>query len=143
MNPDQILEISGLVTSFKGQKEDVQAVKGIDFQIPKGKTVGIVGESGSGKSVTALSIMRLLDRNGYIAEGEIRVQIGEEVQELSKLPEAEMRKLRGNEIAMIFQEPMTSLNPVYTCGMQVAEAIRLHQKADKKLQHWDTHKAYI
>jgi peptide/nickel transport system ATP-binding protein len=124
-----LLAIEDLVTEFRTEGGKVRAVDGVSFEIPKGKTVGVVGESGCGKSVTALSVMRLIqDPPGKIAAG--RVLYGG--KDLLKLPEAEMRKIRGNKISMIFQEPMTSLNPVFTCGDQVAEAIVLHQKLSGK-----------
>jgi len=125
-----LLEIRNLVTEFRTENETVKAVNDISFTINKGETVGVVGESGSGKSVTALSAMRLIPNPpGRIASGEIlfHTKTGQ-IVDLARLPEKEMRQYRGNEIAMIFQEPMTSLNPVYTCGDQVMEAIRLHQK---------------
>jgi peptide/nickel transport system ATP-binding protein len=114
------------VTEFVTQAGVVRAVDGVSFDIPARGTLGIVGESGSGKSVTALSIMRLLG-SGRIAGGSITYA----GKDLLKLPEAEMRTIRGNRIAMIFQEPMTSLNPVFTIGDQVGEAVRLHQKKSK------------
>lgn len=123
-----MLSIQNLHISFQSQGEVVSAVKGISWTLEKGKTIGIVGESGSGKSVTSLAIMRLLGDNALTPQGKI-VYNG---QDLLQLPMREMRKLRGKEIAMIFQEPMTSLNPVFTCGYQVAEAIRLHEGLDKK-----------
>src|SRR5690606_31627892 len=112
----------------------VNAVNDISFALQSGKTIGIVGESGSGKSVTSLSIMQLIPNPpGKIASGEIiyHTKNGESI-DLVKTSEDEMRKFRGNEIAMIFQEPMTSLNPVMKCGAQVMEAIMLHQKVSKK-----------
>jgi peptide/nickel transport system ATP-binding protein len=119
-----LLEIRDLVTEFRTERGVLRAVDSISFEIPKAKTLGVVGESGCGKSVTALSIMRLIpDPPGRIAGGTIRYK-GKDVLELS---EAEMRQIRGNNISMIFQEPMTSLNPVFTVGDQVAEAVRLHQ----------------
>ncbi|MCB9256041.1 MAG: ABC transporter ATP-binding protein [Chitinophagales bacterium] len=128
-----LLEVKNLVTEFNTDEGSVQAVKGINFNIYRGETVGIVGESGSGKSVTSLSIMRLIPSPpGKISGGEIiyHKKNGEQV-DLLKLSEEEMRKYRGNDISMIFQEPMTSLNPVFTCGDQVMEAILLHQNVDK------------
>lgn len=128
-----LLEVRNLVTEFNTDEGSVQAVKGISFNIFRGETVGIVGESGSGKSVTSLSIMRLIPSPpGKISGGEIiyHKKNGEQV-DLLKLTEEEMRKYRGNDISMIFQEPMTSLNPVFTCGDQVMEAILLHQNVDK------------
>ena len=107
----------------------IRAVDGVDFSIETGGALGVVGESGSGKSVTALSIMRLIDLPGRI---ESASSIMFEGRDLAKLPEDEMAKIRGNEISMIFQEPMTSLNPVFTVGDQIAESVRLHQGVGKK-----------
>jgi len=129
-----LLEVKNLVTEFQTEDEVVKAVNNISFTLNRGETIGVVGESGSGKSVTSLSVMRLIpDPPGRIAGGEIifHKENGERI-DLTKVSEAEMRELRGNDIAMIFQEPMTSLNPVYTCGNQVAEAIILHQQVSKK-----------
>lgn len=128
-----LLEIKNLVTEFRTEEETVKAVNDVSFTLNKGETIGIVGESGSGKSVTSLSAMRLIPNPpGKIASGEILFHSKEGVIDLVKATEKKMRSLRGNEIAMIFQEPMTSLNPVYTCGDQVAETILLHQKVSKK-----------
>jgi peptide/nickel transport system ATP-binding protein len=124
-----LLEIKELVTEFRTDRGTVRAVDGVSFAIPPRGTLGVVGESGSGKSVTALSIMRLVaSPPGRIASGSITYA----GKDLLKLPEAEMRAIRGNRIAMIFQEPMTSLNPVFTAGDQVGEAVRLHQKKSRK-----------
>ena len=124
-----ILEIKNLTTSFAsdGRKDRAIAVSGVDLAIPQGKTVGLVGESGCGKSVTSLSVMGLLADNGRVESGEA-IFAG---QDLLRLSDKEMRKLRGNRISMIFQEPMTSLNPVLTVGRQVAESARLHRGLDK------------
>ena len=128
-----LLEIKNLVTEFRSDGEVTKAVNNVSFTLNKGETIGIVGESGSGKSVTSLSVMRLIPNPpGEITGGEILFHGKDGVIDLVKATEKEMRSLRGNEIAMIFQEPMTSLNPVYTCGDQVAEAIMLHQKVNKK-----------
>ena len=133
MNP-QLLEVKNLVTEFRTEDETVRAVNGISFTLHKGEILGIVGESGTGKSVTALSVMRLVKSPpGKITDGQIiyhSKKFG--AVDLVSIPEEQIRLYRGNEIAMIFQEPMTSLNPVYTCGDQVAEAILLHQKCTKK-----------
>lgn len=129
-----LLEVKNLVTEFNTDEGSVQAVKGISFTLYRGETVGIVGESGSGKSVTSLSIMRLIPSPpGKITGGEViyHTKDGRQV-DLLKISESEMREFRGNDISMIFQEPMTSLNPVFTCGDQVMEAILLHQNVDKK-----------
>ncbi len=123
-----LLEISGLKTQFSSEEGAVLAVDDVSFQLPGGTTLGVVGESGCGKSVTALSIMRLVaEPPGRIVAGEIRFR----GTNLLALPEAEMRRIRGNEISMIFQEPMTSLNPVFSVGEQIAEAVRLHQKLSR------------
>ena len=122
---EPVLEILDLVTEFRTDQGTVRAVDGVSFAIQARSTLGVVGESGSGKSVTALSIMRLIaEPPGYIAGGQVRYG----GKDLLKLAPSEMRKIRGNRIAMIFQEPMTSLNPVFTVGDQVAEAVRLHQR---------------
>ncbi|MFQ5835258.1 MAG: ABC transporter ATP-binding protein [bacterium] len=127
-SPD-LLEVKNLKTYFYTDEGVVRAVDGISFDIKKGETLGMIGESGCGKSVSALSIMRLISEPpGRIIEGEIYFK-GENLREKS---EPEMRKVRGNEIAMVFQEPMTSLNPLFTIGDQIAEAIILHQKVDKR-----------
>lgn len=131
---DKLLEVKNLSISFHTDAQVVQAVNGINFDIYKGETLGIVGESGSGKSVTALSVMRLLAMPpARIDSGEILFHShkGETVN-LLQLPENQLRSYRGNELAMIFQEPMTSLNPVFKCGDQVAEAFRVHRKMDIK-----------
>ena len=134
-NENNILEFHNLQTHFFTDSGTVKAVDGVSFSIPKGATVGIVGESGCGKSVTSLSIMRLLQGpQGQIVGGEIRFNnknTGKAV-DITKLPLSEMQKLRGNEISMIFQEPMTSLNPVFTIGDQLAEPLILHEPKLKK-----------
>jgi peptide/nickel transport system ATP-binding protein len=119
-----LLEVNDLKTHFFTREGVVQAVDGVSFSLEKGKTLGIVGESGCGKSVTALSIMKLIPQPpGRIVEGEINY----DGTNLVTLAPNRMRKIRGKEISMIFQEPMTSLNPVFTVGEQIAEAIRLHE----------------
>jgi peptide/nickel transport system ATP-binding protein len=121
---ERLLEVQGLKTHFFTDEGVIRAVDGVDLYINKGETLGVVGESGCGKSVTALSIMRLIPQPpGRITEGRIMYN----GQNLLDLPAAQMRKIRGKEISMIFQEPMTSLNPVFTVGEQIAEAIRLHE----------------
>ena len=129
-----LLEFKNLVTEFHTEGTTVKAVNGVSFTLNKGETIGIVGESGSGKSVTSLSAMRLIPSPpGKISGGEIIFHQNDgTATDLLKISEEEMRKFRGNDIAMIFQEPMTSLNPVFTCGDQVMEAIILHQKLNKK-----------
>jgi oligopeptide/dipeptide ABC transporter ATP-binding protein len=126
--PD-LIQVKNLRTSFFTPEGEVRAIDGVSFEIAEGKTLGLVGESGCGKSVTALSIMRLIaSPPGKIVGGEILYR----GRDLLKLNNEEMRKIRGNEISMIFQEPMTSLNPVFTVGNQIGEAIRLHQGLGKK-----------
>lgn len=117
-----VLEVIGLTTQFTGRKTAVTVVDQIDFTVQKGETLGIVGESGCGKSVTSLSIMRLLGKNGKVVAGSVLF----EGKDTLKLGEKEMRSIRGNRLAMIFQEPMTSLNPVLTIGRQIGEVLRLH-----------------
>jgi len=121
-----LLEVRDLHTVFATKSGNVKAVDGVSFEINPGETLGIVGESGSGKSVTALSVMRL-QRPGKILSGEIMFQ----GRDLTKASEGEMREIRGQDIAMIFQDPMTSMNPVFRTGWQVAEPVRLHQGLDK------------
>jgi peptide/nickel transport system ATP-binding protein len=125
-----LLEVRNLVTEFRSDVYDVKAVNDVSFTVHKGRTLGIVGESGSGKSVTSLSAMRLIPSPpGRITGGEIMFHEADgTTTDLLKISEEQMRSYRGNRIAMIFQEPMTSLNPVFTCGDQIIEAIKLHQK---------------
>ena len=117
-----LLEINDLKTHFATADGLVKAVDGVSFSIRNGATLGVVGESGCGKSVTALSVMRLIERPGRIVGGSIMLG----GKDLIAIPDDEMREIRGNTISMIFQEPMTSLNPVYTCGNQIAEAVSTH-----------------
>ena len=121
-NGDLLLDIRNLRTHFFTDDGVVKAVDGVSFPIHRGKTLGVVGESGCGKSVTALSTMRLISPPGRIVEGQILF----EGKDVVSIPEKEMRSIRGHQIAMIFQEPMTSLNPVFTVGNQIMEAVRLH-----------------
>jgi peptide/nickel transport system ATP-binding protein/oligopeptide transport system ATP-binding protein len=123
-----ILEVRDLHTYFRTADGIVRAVDGVSFAITAGTSVGIVGESGSGKSVTSLSIMRLVELPGWIAGGEIVFQ----GKDLLTLSEREMQRIRGDDITMVFQEPMTALDPVYTVGHQVAEVLRLHRKLSRK-----------
>jgi oligopeptide/dipeptide ABC transporter ATP-binding protein len=123
-----LVRIENLHTQFHVHGGTVKAVDGVNLTIPAKATVGLVGESGSGKSITALSIMRLLEKNGRITEGHIWFRD----RDLMTLSDEEMQEVRGNDISMIFQEPMTALNPVFTVGDQIAEAVRLHQKVDQK-----------
>ena len=120
---EQVIEVKNLVTEFKTPDGMLRAVNGVDFSVKRGHVLGIVGESGCGKSVTSLSLMGLLDKKKTVRTGEILF----EGHDLLKLGEKEMQKIRGNEIAMIFQEPMTALNPVFTIGFQLGEVIRLHK----------------
>ena len=128
---NHLLEVNNLQTHFPTRAGLVKAVNDVSFYIDEGELLGLVGESGCGKSITALSIMRLISAPGKIAGGSIKF-MGEE---LTTANSERMREIRGNDIAMIFQDPMTSLNPVFTVGEQIAEALRLHRKMDKK-QAW-------
>src|SRR5437867_5439163 len=129
---NQLLSIRGLRTWFYTESGVAKAVDGVDLDIAQGEVLGLVGESGSGKSVTALSILRLIpDPPGRIVEGEILYK----GRDLLKISWEEIREIRGNEITMVFQEPMTSLNPVFTIGMQVMEVIQAHEKVSKQEAH--------
>ena len=123
-----LLEVKNLHTYFKTRKGIVKAVNDVSYSLEPGKTIGIVGESGSGKSVSAMSILHLLDGNGYIAEGEIIF----EGRDLTKLSQQEMYDIRGNKISVIFQEPMTSLNPVFSVQKQLSEPFMIHQGMNRK-----------
>ena len=126
-DPNNVLEVDNLHTYFFTDIGTVKSVDGVSFDVPVGKTVGIVGESGCGKSVTSLSIMQLVQRpTGQIVEGEIRFAGSDMVYDIAKTPTRVMQKIRGNQIAMIFQEPMTSLNPIFRIGMQIEEVLKLH-----------------
>ena len=127
-----LLEVRDLHTAFKTPAGTVNAVNGVSFNLERGKVLGIVGESGSGKSVTAYSIMQILEKNGKIVSGSIKV----DGQELVGAGEKVMKTIRGNKISIIFQDPMTSLNPTYTIGHQLMEAIMLHTPRNKK-EAWD------
>jgi len=125
---DILLDVRELETHFYGAESVTRALGGITFQVKRGESLGVVGESGCGKSVTALSILRLLPKlTARTVGGEVRFR-GRDLLELS---EREMRKIRGDKIAMIFQDPMTSLNPVYTVGHQIAEAVQIHTGASR------------
>ncbi|MDO5703046.1 MAG: ABC transporter ATP-binding protein [Lachnospiraceae bacterium] len=126
-----LLVVEDLHTSFTTDKGEVQAVNGVSFVLEEGKTLGIVGESGSGKSVTAYSIMQILEQNGHITRGKILFQ-GEDI---TKYTPSQMNVFRGQKCAIIFQDPMTSLNPVYTVGNQIEEAILIHSEKSKKEAH--------
>ena len=123
-----MLEVKNLHTYFKTRKGIVKAVNDVSYELEEGRTIGIVGESGSGKSVSAMSILQLLDGNGYVAEGEVIF----EGRDLTKLSQQEMYEIRGNKISVIFQEPMTSLNPVFTVKRQLSEPFMIHQGMSKK-----------
>lgn len=125
---NKLLEIKDLKTYFHTDDGTIKAVDGVNLHIEQGKTLGIVGESGSGKSITSFSVLQLISTPGEIVSGEILYK----GQDLLKLTEKQIRKVRGNDIAMIFQEPMTSLNPVYTIGEQISESIREHKGLTKK-----------
>ena len=128
-DPSNTVEFDNLHSYFFTDVGTVKAVDGVTFEVPTGKTVGVVGESGCGKSVTSLSLMQLLQRpQGQIVEGEIRVNMGDKAYDIAKMPLEKMQEIRGNYISMIFQEPMTALNPVFRIGDQVDEVIKLHDK---------------
>jgi len=128
LHQENILEVKDLVTSFDTESGRIKAVDRVSFNVGKGRTLGVVGESGCGKSVTALSIMRLLPHpSGNIEQGEIRF----EGKDIATLPAEEMQKIRGRKISMIFQEPMTALNPVHQIGRQIGEVFRLHYNGMK------------
>lgn len=130
---DLLLDVKNLKVVFNTEKESTYAVNNISFTLKKGETLGIVGESGSGKSVSSLALMRLISQTGKIEEGSLLFRSSHQgVVDLAQCDESMMMKIRGNDISMIFQEPMTSLNPVYTCGSQVMEAIILHQRVSKQ-----------
>jgi len=128
---NKVLEVKNLKTHFNTDKGVVKAVDGVTFDLIEGKTLGVVGESGCGKSITAMSVMRLIDRNGGIVDGTIMYN----GQDLAQIKMDDMRKIRGNDISIIFQEPMTSLNPVFRIGDQIVEAIKLHQDLSKEEAH--------
>ncbi|MDQ3149950.1 MAG: ABC transporter ATP-binding protein, partial [Chloroflexota bacterium] len=127
-----LLEVKGIKTHFFTQDGVVKAVDDITFAIGHGQTLGVVGESGCGKSITSLSVMRLIERPGQIVAGEVLLN-GENL--LAK-NDADMRDIRGDQVSMIFQEPMTSLNPVFTCGDQIAEAVQQHTAVSRR-EAWD------
>ena len=132
-DPNNIVEVEGLQTYFFTDIGVVKAVDGVSFDVPKGKTVGIVGESGCGKSVTSLSMMQLVQRpQGQTVGGTIKFNVGDHAVDIANIPTEKMQKIRGNEISMIFQEPMTSLNPVFRIGSQINEVIELHNEEFSK-----------
>ena len=126
-----LLEMHDLKTFFTTKRGVVKAVNGVSYKVEAGRTLGVVGESGSGKSVSAMSMLQLLDGNGYIAGGSIMF----DGKDLTKMPLSEMQKIRGNAISVIFQEPMTSLNPVFTVDRQLSEPFIIHQGKTKKEAH--------
>ena len=131
-DPKNAVEFDNLHTYFFTDTGVVKSVDGVSFEVPTGKTVGVVGESGCGKSVTSLSLMQLLQRpQGQIVEGEIRLNLGDKAYDITRTPNEKMQSLRGNYVSMIFQEPMTSLNPVFRIGAQIDEVIALHEGAHK------------
>ena len=131
-DPNNAVEFDNLHTYFFTDAGTVKSVDGVSFEVPIGKTVGVVGESGCGKSVTSLSLMQLVQRpQGQIVSGEIRLNLGDKAYEVSKVPAVQMQHIRGNYVSMIFQEPMTSLNPVFRIGAQVDEVIALHDGEGK------------
>ncbi len=126
------MEFDNLHTYFFTDTGVVKSVDGVTFEVPIGKTVGVVGESGCGKSVTSLSLMQLLQRpQGQVVDGAIRLNLGDKAYDVTKVPDEQMQHLRGNFVSMIFQEPMTSLNPVFRIGDQVDEVIALHEGEGK------------
>ena len=126
---DKLLEVTDLHVMYRTDDDNVYALNGVDISVEKGKTLGLVGETGAGKTTLALSILRLLpDRVGFVTQGDIKMN----GVELLKLSEPDMRLLRGNDISMIFQDPMTSLNPCFTVGYQIMEAIKVHQGGNKQ-----------
>ncbi len=131
-DPKNAVEFDNLHTYFFTDAGTVKSVDGVTFEVPIGKTVGVVGESGCGKSVTSLSLMQLLQRpQGQVVEGEIRLNLGDKAVNVAKMPDRELQHLRGNYMSMIFQEPMTSLNPVFRIGDQLDEVISLHDGEGK------------
>lgn len=129
MDREHILEVKNLATSFRTERGVLKAVEGVSFFVDKGEILGLVGESGCGKSVTSQSIMRLYDEDHLVLyEGEILF----DGHDILRIPEKQMQKIRGKEIAMVFQDSLSSLNPVFTCGNQIAEALMIHQGMDKK-----------
>lgn len=123
----RLLEVEDLKTQIRLRRGTVHAVDGLSFEVEAGETLGIVGESGCGKTMAAMSIMRLLPRGGFIADGQIRL----EGRDLVKLELPELRKVRGNDIGIVFQDPMTSLNPTMMIGKQIAEVVTTHRDVSK------------
>jgi peptide/nickel transport system ATP-binding protein len=141
-DPNNVAEFDNLHTYFFTDVGTVKAVDGVSFEVPQGKTVGVVGESGCGKSVTALSLMQLVQRpQGQIVEGTVRFNTGEKVYDIAKTPIQAMERIRGAKMSMIFQEPMTCLNPVFKVGDQIDEVIALHnpEMTDEQIKHQSLH----
>ncbi|MDY4519329.1 MAG: ABC transporter ATP-binding protein [Candidatus Spyradocola sp.] len=134
-DPRNVVEFDDLHSYFFTDTGTVKAVDGVSYEVPQGMTVGVVGESGCGKSVTSLSLMQLLQRpQGQIVSGSIRLNLGDKAYDVAKMPMSAMEQIRGNQVSMIFQEPMTSLNPVFRIGAQVDEVIKLHNPTWTKQQ---------
>lgn len=127
-----LLKIDNLRVRFRTRKGEIDAVNGVSLVLEQGKTLALVGESGSGKSVTAMSVLRLLDENGYIADGEILFETEDGIIDLAKLPQEKMYEIRGDKISVIFQEPMTALNPVLTVKRQLSEPFLIHRRVTKQ-----------
>src|SRR6266513_4103953 len=125
---ERLIEVKGLKVQFATEDGIVRAVDGVDFELSRGQVLGIVGESGSGKSVTAMTLLGLTKDKNTRFEGEVLYK-GRDVLQMN---EGELQDVRGNEMSMIFQDPMTSLNPVYTIGAQISEAIQTHERADRR-----------
>ena len=134
MEKELILDVNNLYTSFKSGKGDINIVKGVSFKLHRGETLGVVGESGCGKSVTVHSLLQLLPANGYIKDGYVDFYDDGKSYRISEYKKngKEMREIRGAKIGMVFQDPMSSLNPVYSVGAQIIESLQQHQKMDKK-----------
>ncbi len=131
-DPNNMVEFDNLHTYFYTDTGVVHSVDGVTFDVPIGKTVGVVGESGCGKSVTSLSLMQLLQRpQGQVVDGEIRLNMGDKAYDVTKAPNETMQRIRGNVVSMIFQEPMTALNPVFRIGEQIGEVLELHDKENR------------
>lgn len=137
-DPNNCVEFENLHTYFFTDAGTVKSVDGVTFEVPIGKTVGVVGESGCGKSVTSLSLMQLLQRpQGQIVEGEIRLNLGDKAYDVAKMPYEKLQDLRGNFVSMIFQEPMTALNPVFRIGDQLREVLELHNTENRSKEEID------
>ena len=131
-DPNNMVEFDNLHTYFFTDTGVVHSVDGVTFEVPIGKTVGVVGESGCGKSVTSLSLMQLLQRpQGQVVDGEIRLNLGDKAYDVTKAPNEVMQRIRGNMVSMIFQEPMTALNPVFRIGEQIGEVLLLHDRENR------------